>query len=120
MSKWFFSSCVSNAHRVIYEVTIKTADDNTHVRVLSWLRGGHIRHVLAHKGFTAAELSNAQPGNQIVVRYFVSTMPQLEAYLSDAAPALRNEGVRLFGESMTADRRILIECDTFYKSTTFV
>lgn len=99
--------------RVVYAVTAEISDRATAERYVAWLLGsgaeftgkpGHAAQVLAWGG-TLAEITeiDGEGGDAGVVRvecrYEFPGRAALERYLGEGAPALREEGQRLFLES---------------------
>ncbi len=99
---------------MIYEVSVKSTDE-IKKKIFTWLRSGHVERVLSNPGFISAELYESSSDSEIVVRYTVSSSEDLEKYIETAAPQLRDEGLKLFGDSMKASRRVLKLSDTFYR-----
>lgn len=90
---------------VAYTVTAGIDSPQTAARYIEWLigTGGHIRAVLSHGG-TSAELTVLDPDpdesharTRVEVRYIFPDRAALDHYLKVGAPALRAEGMRLFG-----------------------
>jgi hypothetical protein len=124
LRKRLLTGCSSPANRIIYEVSIKLDNPVSTGEFMSWLRHGHIQQVLSHKGFLAAELyrcreSSAQGenGNEVVVRYTVSSPEDLDDYIQNHAQRLRQDAVDKFGDRMVAHRRIMGLNGTFYKDS---
>lgn len=85
----------------------------------TWLNG-HIPEVLAAPGFVKAELlldsDVAVAGRRMFcVHYYVQTQTDLENYLRDRAPALREDGLKRFPDRFTATRRVWLDAKTFQK-----
>ncbi|MDX2147171.1 MAG: DUF4286 family protein [Planctomycetota bacterium] len=82
--------------QVLYTVTAILPDDATVDAYADWLLDGHISDVLE-----ASEASSALvvrlPGRMIRTQYFFPSQESLDRYIRERAPALRAEGLRLFG-----------------------
>lgn len=82
-----------------YTVSAEFPDASTRDRYVAWLKGGHLRAVLAG-GATAAEVVRiddpAQP-LRVQARYAFPDREAFARYEREHAPALRAEGLALFG-----------------------
>lgn len=102
---------------LLYEVNL-TVDGSEAARFSSWLRE-HIREMLEFDGFEAAawyvssdderEPPAADPtGTRTwTVHYQVRDRKALRAYFDEHAEEMRADATQLFGDHITADRRIL-------------
>lgn len=80
-----------------YSVIATLPDEATLQRYLDWLEGGHVQAVIAggaHRA-TVARLQSDPPA--VEVRYEFAHPADFERYEAEHAPALREEGRRLFG-----------------------
>lgn len=93
-------------HEILYEVVITIARDRRD-DFLDWLRP-HIRELLTINGFLSADL-HADTENDCVFTcsYRLRDHAAMDAYLAGPAAAMRADGVKRFGDSMSARRRIL-------------
>lgn len=64
---------------------------------LSWLRGGHVRDVMAH-GAESAQIIQRDGGPPVTfeVRYTFPNRAAYDAYIRDHAPRLREDGLKRF------------------------
>lgn len=93
---------------IIYNVTINI-DESIHEAWLSWMQQKHINDVLATGKFFKAKfirvnVQEEMGGVTYCVQYFAENKDKLESYYKENAPALREEGIRLFGDKMLAFR----------------
>ncbi len=100
---------------ITYEVNLtidpEIAEDYEH-----WLKS-HILQVLDSPGFKDAKVFEVQAmkgvdptaakQKQLVVQYRVETKDDLESYLMERAPRLREEALDEFGDQFSATRRVL-------------
>lgn len=97
----------------IYEVTI-TVQPDVADQYASWLRV-HIQQIVQLPMVIRATWSVVEqvPGDgvQHCVHYFLPDRTALDQYLQDHAPALRQEGIALFGGKFTATRRVMEVCE---------
>ena len=84
----------------MYAVTAETDSPDAARAYRAWLKGGHIRDVL-RGGAVRGELIelDPEPGGPIRIqsRYTFPSRAIFELYERNHAPALREEGIRLFG-----------------------
>ena len=94
-------------HGVLYEVVI-TVSQNEKDRYLLWLRE-HMRAMLRINGFLSADLY-ADPENPDVFTccYRLRDESSMKAYLDGPAAEMRADGIRRFGDKISAKRRILL------------
>ncbi|KAL6069477.1 hypothetical protein QOT17_007502 [Balamuthia mandrillaris] len=97
--------------KVVYEVNLSVNKDIV-PNFLEWL-SGHMEQVIACKGFEGAELfqeetTEAAERSSFVVQYRVSSREALQEYFDQHAPALRQQGLDMFGDKFSATRRILL------------
>jgi hypothetical protein len=93
---------------IIYNVTINI-DESVHDKWLSWMMDEHIPAVMHTGKFFKAKIIKVliveeMGGSTYSVQYFAENKEKLEAYYSEDAPRLREEGARLFGDKMLAFR----------------
>jgi dipeptidase E len=83
--------------RVAYTVAASFTDVNLADRWLAWLSGGHLARVIAGGAIDAEviELDSAE-GLAFEVRYHFPSREAFARYEAEFAPALREEGTRLF------------------------
>lgn len=92
--------------KILYEVVIAVAPE-IRADYLAWLRG-HMAHMLAFDGFEAAELFfNTENDCEITCHYRLRDRAAMNAYLEGPSQAMRADGVKRFGEKISARRRIL-------------
>ncbi len=99
---------------LIYEVNLEVEEEISH-KVAGWLLD-HIEKMLENKGFKAAywffrryEDEGREPAAKTLwtIQYVIEDRPDLDAYLTNKAPAMRQEAVDKFGDKMVATRRVL-------------
>lgn len=93
---------------LVYEVTLDIQAD-TAVEFDAWLKD-HVRHMLALPGFHDARIlkpEGPEPGTERrVVQYTLGSRGELDQYLAEHAPRMREDGVKRFGDKMKASRRV--------------
>jgi quinol monooxygenase YgiN len=100
---------------IIYEVNLEVhaeiADDFG-----DWLRG-HIREMLELPGFRSADWyrddDHATGCENWCVRYLLASRADLEHYLEEHAPRMREDGTARFGDRFFARRRVLEPISSF-------
>lgn len=101
---------------VIYEVNL-TIQKDTVPEFVKWLKDEHIKDVLAFKGFKSADMfqveSTKEGFGEYCCQYHVETREDLEDYLTNHAPRMRQHGLDKFGSKFSATRRILHFVDKF-------
>lgn len=90
------------AQGVLYTVRADCPDEATAERYAAWLLGGHAAAVVAGGARSATVVrldaaDGAGPRRVVEVRYAFEARGALERYLREFAPALRAEGLALFG-----------------------
>ncbi|HEY3643986.1 MAG TPA: DUF4286 family protein, partial [Gammaproteobacteria bacterium] len=94
---------------LIYEVTLDIQADAA-VEFDGWLKE-HVREMLALPGFHDARIlkpEGPEPGTERrVVQYTLGSRGELDQYLAEHAPQMREDGIKRFGEKMKASRRVL-------------
>ena len=107
---------IMNSLAVMYTVRATCPDEVTRERYIDWLANGHVQAVL-DGGATAAVIVqfDGEPATvdaprafRVEVRYAFQDRPALERYTREFAPALRADGLRLFGpdSGVTFERTI--------------
>ena len=84
---------------IAYTVIASFPDERTREEYIGWLRGGHIDLVLAGGAESAAVVRMEEPAEppRVEVRYRFADRGAYQRYIERHAPALRAEGLRLFG-----------------------
>jgi len=99
---------------LIYEVNL-TVDDDVAAAYAGWL-SEHIQKVMTIKGFSGAQWFFRVPGEEGLensdkkhwtVHYMVESQEDLDNYLANHAPKIRQEATDLFGGKFTIERRVL-------------
>lgn len=92
---------------IIYNVTINI-DDSVHEEWLEWMMEEHIPQVMETGKFFKAKIVKVlvveETGSTYSVQYFADSKEKLAEYYKDHAPALREEGLKRFGDKMLAFR----------------
>ncbi len=99
---------------LIYEVNLYV-DNAVAEEMAVWMKD-HIREMLAFEGFVGATWYQRDPeeGRQRwVVHYQVERWDQVNAYFEHHADAMRQDELARFGGSFSADRRVLMERESF-------
>src|SRR5438132_337640 len=89
---------------ITYEVTVEVQEALIE-RYLAYLRSRHIPRILATRCFAHAELDRATQ-TRFRQRYLASTLADLERYLEQHAPALREDFAQHFPSGTTVTREI--------------
>ncbi len=91
---------------ILYEVVITIASERRD-EYLAWLRA-HMKEMLTFDGFLSAAL-HADTENDCVLTclYRLRDRAAMDAYIAGPAAAMRADGLKRFGASMSAHRRIL-------------
>lgn len=99
---------------IIYEVNL-TVNNEIFEEYYQWLVE-HIKAMLKFKGFRQAELAKEKNTEnetnetaKITVRYFISSDEDLNDYLANHASAMREDGIKKFGNKFSAFRRIFTD-----------
>jgi hypothetical protein len=94
---------------LIYEVTLDIQAASA-AEFDGWLKD-HVREMLALPGFHDARIlkpEGPEPGTERrVVQYTLGSRGELDQYLAEHAPRMREDGAKRFGDKMTASRRVL-------------
>ena len=92
---------------IIYNVTINI-DDSVHEEWLEWMMEEHIPQVMETGKFFKAKIVKVmvveETGSTYSVQYFAENKEKLNEYYKEHAPALREEGLKRFGDKMLAFR----------------
>lgn len=80
---------------------------------LRWLED-HVRQLLKLDGFEDATISRLQEDERLqanhvgfCVRYFLENKTVFDRYLTEFAPAMREDGIKRFGSDLVIYRRLL-------------
>lgn len=98
---------------LIYEVNLEV-DEEINYKVAGWLTE-HIEKMLKIKGFQVAQWFFRLPEDEgrsdkktlWTIQYLVEDRASLDDYLKNQAETIRSEAVQLFGDKLSANRRIL-------------
>jgi hypothetical protein len=98
---------------LIYNVTVGV-DKDIEAEWVHWMKTEHIPDVLLTKKFATARLykvMTAEEGDSVsyACQYFANSIGDVQAYLDEFAPALREEGQKKFGNKQAAFRTLLQE-----------
>lgn len=92
-----------------YEVTL-CVNKEIYTVFLQWLKH-HAGEMLKYKGFISAKVYQqleCEGNNKMFVAcYELETLEHLNDYLKNHAQAMREDGVRKFGDKFSATRRVL-------------
>lgn len=92
--------------QIFYEVVITVAPELRET-YLDWLRP-HMHEMLAFDGFLSADLyQDAENDCVFTCCYRLRDRAAMEAYLAGPAAAMRADGVKRFGDRISARRRVL-------------
>jgi hypothetical protein len=94
---------------VIYEVNL-TINSDIYSQFQLWLRN-HITEMLQFPGFIKASILKQEQKNkpeqeELTVQYQLENRTALETYFIQFAPRMREEGIKLFNNKFSAERRI--------------
>ena len=93
---------------LVYEVTLDIQADAA-VEFDAWLKD-HVRQMLALPGFHDARIlkpeSTELGTERRVVQYTLGSRSELDLYLAEQAPQMREDGIKRFGDRMKASRRV--------------
>ena len=94
---------------VIYEVNL-TISTKVYSQFLVWL-DSHIKKMLEFDGFIDSTIykinSNTINQKKICIHYKVDSKENLDKYINNNAYKMKQEGISLFKDSFSANRRIL-------------
>ncbi len=88
---------------ISYEVTVHLADAGDAGEFEAWMREEHIPAVLATGLVISAEFAQLDD-RRFRTRYLAATRAELDRYLQQHSPALREEFARRFGDRASASR----------------
>ncbi|AEW86713.1 DUF4286 family protein [Flavobacterium columnare] len=93
---------------IIYNVTVNI-HESIHDQWFDWMQNKHIAEVIGTGKFTSAKMVKVLVEEELggityAVQYFTDSKETLQRYYEEDAPALREEGLRLFGDKMLAFR----------------
>lgn len=94
---------------IAYTVVATLPSEPVRSEYIRWLQDGHVAAVLAGGAQTGHIVRIDDPaGFQVETRYTFASRAALDAYIRDTAPALRADGLRLFGpdRGVRYERRI--------------
>ncbi|KGP63495.1 hypothetical protein EP47_05795 [Legionella norrlandica] len=94
---------------VIYEVSL-TIDADVYSQFRLWL-SKHVREIIEFPGFIQAcilrqEKSEDPEQEKLTVQYQLNSRNDLEKYFSELAPRMREEGINMFPNQFSAERKI--------------
>ena len=93
---------------LVYEVTLDI-DTGAATEFDAWLKE-HVREMLALPGFHDARIlkpeSPEADSERRVVQYTLGSRAELDHYVAEHAPRMREDGIRRFGDRMKASRRV--------------
>ncbi len=95
----------------IYNVTTKVSWE-VHERWLEWMISEHIPEILQTGYFTRYQLVRLQEVDDIdgptyAVQYYIDTKATYNAYITTAAPALRQKSISKWGDHVIAFRTLM-------------
>ena len=93
---------------IIYTVTTNI-NESVHEKWMIWMQHKHIPEMLATGKFSSARMvrvliEEEMGGTTYSVQYTTDSKAALEKYYQEDAPALREEGIKLFGDKMLSFR----------------
>ena len=98
---------------IIYEVNLKICK-NIYPDFYSWLLS-HQKQMLTYRGFIKSKLYKVESKiidyKLLSVHYYLESLESLNDYFVNHASKMQNEGIELFGNNFTAERRILSKSD---------
>lgn len=94
---------------VIYEVNL-VINANIYLQYQSWLKE-HVKEMLQQPGFIQAiilkpETQDKLEQKTLTIQYQLDSRQSLDIYLKEFAPKMREQGIKLFNNQFSADRRI--------------
>lgn len=98
---------------VIYEVNL-TVNNDIFQEYYHWLVP-HVEMILQFRGFKKARISKEKIAEdnisttKLTVQYTLDTEENLDAYLKNHSPAMREDGIKRFGDKFSATRRVFVE-----------
>lgn len=105
---------------IIYNVTVNV-DESIHDSWVEWMRKKHIKDVLNTGKFASARfvkvlVDESMGGVTYATQYVAYDREHLDSYLSEDAPKLREEGLKLFADKMLAFRTELEIIEEFQQN----
>jgi hypothetical protein len=87
---------------IAYTVTASFPDRITRDRYVRWLMEGHLEQVVAGGASEGMVVAHEEPESPLRVesRYIFPNREVFDRYVSQHAPKLRSEGLRLFGPEL--------------------
>ena len=82
-------------NQITYTVRCRISDPAKAEQWLAWLKHGHIADVMKG-GALSGQIVKMDEANVYEVRYVFDSRASFDRYLKEFAPALREEGIRLF------------------------
>ncbi|KTD40101.1 DUF4286 family protein [Legionella parisiensis] len=103
---------------VLYEVNL-AIDKSVYPQFQLWLKK-HVKEMLQLPGFMQArilkpEQEKTEQQEQLTVQYQLENTECLDLYFAEFAPKMREEGLNLFKDKFSAQRRIFKVHDTIVK-----
>ncbi len=93
---------------VIYEVNL-TIDQEIYSQFVLWLNT-HVKEMLHFPGFIQASFlqpeENRSLQESLTIQYLLQSRADLEHYLTEFAPKMREEGVKRFKDKFSITRRV--------------
>ena len=98
---------------IIYEVKA-TVTEKIFNDYVSWLKSEHIKEVCACQGFSGAEIligrqDDPNGTKTVCALYKIDTKQNLDLYLKEKAPALREKGADRWGNQFSVTRTTWLE-----------
>ncbi len=96
---------------IIYNVTVKVTYAIA-ANWVKWMKEEHMDEVVATGLFTASRLSkllevDESDGITYIAQYFCDSLDDYHDYLKSHAPAMREKGLKKFGDQMIAFRTVM-------------
>jgi Domain of unknown function (DUF4286) len=91
----------------IHSVTITLKDAETEQQWLEWMHHQHLNEVMASACFESFIMSKIDATLSYRIDYFATSTTNLNDYLQNHAPQLRQDGIEKFGNRFIASRQIL-------------
>lgn len=103
---------------VIYEVNLNI-DAEIYSQFESWLKG-HAKEILQFPGFIQASIikqdqATTSGREHLTVQYLLENRDALDKYFTDLAPKMREQGINLFKDKFSAERKIFDVKDIIQK-----
>jgi len=99
--------------RIIYNVTTHVAHE-IHELWLMWMQQKHIADIMEKGCFTHYQFvrlleTDETEGVTYAIQFYAQTMQDYERYISQFAPALREEALKTFGNKIVGFRSLMQE-----------